>query len=72
MLSLPNELMSVILPFMPLFSNPVWEHIQVLLAGALLAPGKRTVTSALRVMGLSQKKNIQECFKDLYWHWRRS
>lgn len=40
-----------------LFSNPVWGHVQVLLAGALLAPGKRTVTSALQVMGLSQEKN---------------
>lgn len=59
MLSLPNELMSVIVPFMPLFSNPVWGHVQVLLAGAILAPGKRTVTSALRVMGLSQEKNFQ-------------
>jgi hypothetical protein len=59
MLSLPIELMSVIVTFMPLFSKPVWQHVQVLLAGAILAPGKRTVTSALRVMGLSQEKNFQ-------------
>jgi DDE superfamily endonuclease len=29
------------------------------LAGAILAPGKRTVTAALRVMGKSQEKNFQ-------------
>ena len=37
-----------------LFSQRVWEHAQVLVVGALRAPGKRTVTAVLRVMGLSQ------------------
>ncbi len=37
----------------------VWEYAQVLLVGAILAPGKRTVTSALRVMGLSQLPHFQ-------------
>ena len=32
---------------------------QDLLVGAILAPGKRTVTSALRVMGLSQERQFQ-------------
>jgi hypothetical protein len=31
----------------------------VLVLGAILAPGKRTVTSALRIMGLSQEKQFQ-------------
>jgi hypothetical protein len=30
-----------------------------LLVGAILAPGKRTVTAALRVMGLSQERQFQ-------------
>jgi len=34
------------------FSAPVWSRVLVLVAGAVLAPGKRTVTQALRVMGL--------------------
>lgn len=34
---------------------PVWSHIQELLAGAVLAPGKCTVTRALRVMGLADQ-----------------
>ena len=59
MLTLPSELTSLIVSFAPLFSNPVWQHVQVLLVGAILAPGKRTVTSALRVCGLSQERHFQ-------------
>jgi len=40
-------------PFAPLFSARVWRHAQVLLTGALLAPAQRTVTAALRVVGLA-------------------
>jgi hypothetical protein len=32
----------------PLFSQPVWCHAQLLLLGAILAPGAHTVTAALR------------------------
>ena len=35
------------------FSAPVWSRVLVLVAGAVLAPGKRTVSQALRVMGLA-------------------
>jgi DDE superfamily endonuclease len=56
MLTLPAELLPLIGAFAPLFAQPVWEHAQVLLVGALLAPGQRTVTAGLRVMGLSQEK----------------
>lgn len=59
MLTLPCELTNVIVGFAPLFSKQVWKHIQVLLVGAILAPGKRTVTSALRVMGLSGEPHFQ-------------
>jgi len=48
----------VLAPFAPLFSKRVFEHVQVLLAGAILAPGKRTVSSALGVMGLDQQKRF--------------
>jgi hypothetical protein len=41
-------------------SKRVWEHAQVLIVGALLAPGKRTVTAVLRVMGLSQEGQFQK------------
>ena len=45
-------------PFAPLFSKRVFRHVQVLVAGAILAPGKRTVASALRAMGLDQEKRF--------------
>src|SRR5262245_28516502 len=60
MLSLPVTLTRRIVRFAPLVSKRVWEHAQVLLVGALLAPGKRTVTAVLRVMGLSQEGQFQK------------
>jgi hypothetical protein len=45
-------------PFAPLFSRRVWQNAQVLLMGAILAPGRRTVSSALRAMGLDQQKRF--------------
>lgn len=52
MLSLPVRLAPVILAFAPLFSRRVWPHAQALLLGAILAPGQRTVTRCLRIVGL--------------------
>ncbi len=51
--------MQLIVRFAPVFSKRVWAHAQVLVVGALLAPGKRTVTAILRVMGLSQEVHFQ-------------
>jgi hypothetical protein len=59
MLTLPGEYLTLIATFAPVFSERVWRHVQVLLIGAILAPGKRTVTAVLRVMGLSQTKHFQ-------------
>ena len=56
MLTLPAELSPLIVEFAALFSKPVWEHANILLVGAILATGTRTVTACLRVMGLSQEK----------------
>ena len=55
MLAVPVTLTQLRVKFAPLCSKRVWARAQVLVAGALLAPGKRTVTAALRVMGLSQE-----------------
>ena len=49
----PAVLTTWLAVFRPCFTAPVWNHILVLVAGAVLAPGKRTVTQALRVMGLA-------------------
>jgi hypothetical protein len=50
----PEVLAAWMRPFRGYFTNAVWRHALVLVAGALLAPGRRTVTAALRVMGLEQ------------------
>jgi DDE superfamily endonuclease len=58
MRTLPNAMIRVLAPFALVFSERVWQHVQVLLAGAILAPGKRTVSSALRAMGLDRQKRF--------------
>jgi hypothetical protein len=58
MRTLPTEMIRVLDPFAPLFSERVFEHVQVLLAGAIRAPSRRTVSSALRAMGLDQLKQF--------------
>ena len=52
MLNLPPAIMTAIVPFAPLFQSKTWRKVPVLLIGTLLVPGKRTVTAALRVMGM--------------------
>ncbi len=49
----PPVLAGWLSPFRACFSAPVWSRVLVLVAGAVLAPGKRTVTQTLRVMGLA-------------------
>ncbi|HVI76586.1 MAG TPA: transposase [Candidatus Acidoferrum sp.] len=41
-----------------MFSARVWRQAQLLFVGAILAPGQRTVTSCLRIMGLSQERRF--------------
>jgi len=59
MLDLPPVIIAVLRVFEPVFSERVWEWAKVLLVGAILAPGQRTVTAALRVMGLSDERQYQ-------------
>ncbi len=40
MRTLPTTMLHLLNPFMPLFSRRLWPHVQVLLAGAILTPGK--------------------------------
>lgn len=58
MRTLPTTMIRVLAPFAPLFSERVFKHVQVLVAGAILTPGKRTVSSALGAMGLDQQKTF--------------
>ena len=59
MQTLPVELMSLIVAFAPLFSKPVFEHVKVLLCGAILATGKRTITACLRILGKASEPHFQ-------------
>ena len=63
--SLPFEMIVVLAPFAQLFSARVWQHVQVLVTGALLAPGQRTVSSCLRVMGLSGETHFTNSHRGL-------
>ena len=58
MSTLPTEFMSLIAAFAPLFSSKVFRSAQVLLTGAILAVGKRTVSAVLRVMGVDGGKDF--------------
>src|SRR5919199_1808358 len=59
MLHLPRPIIKVLHPFAAVFRDRTWEHAQVLLVGAILTPGQRTVTAALRIMGLSHEPHFQ-------------
>jgi hypothetical protein len=41
-------------PFSAAFTAPTWQRVLVLIVGAILSPGRRTVAAALRVTGLDQ------------------
>ncbi len=57
--NLPTAIIHVLRHFESVFSDRVWEWAKVLLVGTILAPGNRTVTAALRVMGLSSERQFQ-------------
>jgi len=50
---LPKLFTGVLEGFAPLFSARIWPQVQLLIVGAVLSPGKRTVTATLRVLGLA-------------------
>ena len=55
MLHLPTRFSALILSFAPLFFQRSWRHAEMLLLAAILAPGKRTMTSLLRISGLARE-----------------
>lgn len=56
---LPGRNMAYLSAFAPLFYQRSWEHAGALLVGALLAPGARTISSVLRVLGRDQERSYQ-------------
>ncbi len=57
--TLPPTMLHLLAPFAPCFSRRVWCHALVLVAGAILAPGRRTVAAALRAMGLEHDQRFE-------------
>ena len=70
MLTMPAEIMVVLQHFARVFSERIWDWVQVLVLGAILAPKQRTVTAILRIMGLSQERQYQNYHRVLNRaHW---
>lgn len=57
--TLPIEITSVVGPFAPVFSQPVWIRVQALICGAVLCHGTRTICAILRTLGLGQLESFQ-------------
>src|SRR5918998_68584 len=57
--ALPPEIVRVLRVFEDGFSERMWDWVQVLVVGAILTPGQRTVAAVLRVMGLSDERQFQ-------------
>jgi DDE superfamily endonuclease len=70
MLTLPPAMLPLLAPFAPLFRRRVWPYALALVVGTLLAPGKRTVTAALRVLGLEHTRRFERYHRVLNRaHW---
>lgn len=70
MLTVPPMIMTVLQHFAPVFSERIWDWVQVMIIGAILTPQKRTVTSVLRIMGLSGERQFQNYHRVLNRvHW---
>lgn len=75
MLTLPDAIVSILMPFATLFSKPTWRKAQLLLVGAILTTGQRTVAQSLRVMGRSHHQDYaryHEVLNRAVWSPRRS
>lgn len=58
MLRLPRFVIEQLDPFaQAIYGESTWEKAHILVIGAMLATGKRTISAVLRVMGLSQERN---------------
>jgi DDE superfamily endonuclease len=69
----PPLLAAWLAPFRDGFTAAVWPRVLVLVAGAVLAPGQRTVSAALRVMGLAHRPGFgryHEVLSEARWDGR--
>lgn len=54
------EIIQLLSVFAIAFTAPTWKKATVLLFGTILTPGRRTVTAALRAMGLADEKRFEK------------
>jgi hypothetical protein len=66
MLALPQPILAILACFAPLSARSVFASACTLLGGAIRTPGRRTVASALRVMGLSHTPDFQNYHRVLH------
>jgi DDE superfamily endonuclease len=59
MLLLPTDMVALLSHFAPLCTPRTWRHVPLLVVGALLAPGRRMVSTAWRAIGLAQMPSFQ-------------
>src|ERR1043165_7622698 len=57
-MSLLDPIIQVLLHFRPAFTRPTWNKVLILVVGTLLARGRRTVTAALKQMGLHDEPDF--------------
>jgi hypothetical protein len=55
---LPESLLLRLAGLPKLFTRPTWQNVLLLVTGAIMAPGKRTVTTALRILGREQENDF--------------
>ena len=58
-LLLSPDIIALLAPFARLFSSRTWRPVAGLIVGAILTPGRRLVSSALRVVGVSHLRTFQ-------------
>lgn len=64
--SLPTVILTLLGEFANIFTRSTWKYAQTLWIGSILTNGKRTVTSAMRVMGLTWYKRFERYHQVLY------
>ena len=58
---LPARFAAIVISFAPLLAQCSWLHAQVLLVGAILTPGRRTMASVLRITGHARDRHVTNC-----------
>jgi len=62
MLNLPEAMITILVTFAPLFSQPVFKNALELIVGHFLCTGKRTITNLLRRLGKHKNSEFTKYF----------